>query len=183
MPATITVSATTALQMLEGMRRLKSLALFAGGEAVYRFFRNYHSKMDWRGPRWIPGPNSGQFAQNVVYGWQPPEVGTDGVIVRNTFGLLAWKISGGTITPKYAQALTIPLTTKAKVYTARTFPGILFRTGNALSTQYGRRLGGAIIPQYALAKSVTQKPWPGAMPPQEDIEAEFTKGVELVLPK
>jgi len=156
-------------------------ALPVGGEAVYDFVRDYHSKMDWKGANWFPGPYSGQFAQNVVQGWQKPVVSGSTVLVRNTFGLLDWKIKGGTITPKAANALAIPLIPAARGVYASEYPAArgqqLYREGAALFQVMGAKVEAV----YALARSVTQSPWPGAMPTNEAIKDVFVGAVlELV---
>lgn len=178
----IQVTVQISAELQKSLDRLGGFdAITAAADGVYRYLIDYHSGMDWRGSNWIPGPNSGEFAQNVVKGWQPPEIAGDTAKIVNTFGLLSWKVTGGTITPKQAQALTIPLTTAAKGSSAPNFPGILFRTGNALSIQLSRRVGGAIQPQYALVKSVTQAPWPGAMPSDEQIAEAASHAVMAAL--
>jgi hypothetical protein len=145
-------------------------------EGAYAFLREYHSKVEWRGPRWIPRPSSGAFARNVVEGWLEPVITGNTATIRNTFGLLAWKTTGGTISAKRAKALTIPLTTAARSKPAGQFPG-LFRLGQTLS----KRLGNRIEAQYALKKSVSQKPWPGALPPETDVaEAAISAAAEAM---
>jgi hypothetical protein len=172
MNVTVTVEVDPAF--VERLRKMPEAVLQAGGDALYDYLKDYHGKMDWKGSRWMPGPASGQFARDVVEGWQQPVVSGTTVTLRNTFGLLAWKISGGTITPKTAHRLTIPLTGGAKGVPARQFPGGLFRAGNALCQKVGQKLEAI----YALKESVTQAPWPGAMPTDEQLASAFTKGAE-----
>lgn len=175
---TVTVPVGNVLAPLAPWPETKRACIEAGAQYVYAFLVEYHGKMDWRGPRWIAGPNSGEFARKVVEGWQPPEMTSDSqAVVRNTFGLLAWKITGGTITPKTGRMLAIPLVGRAKGIWPRNSPIKLFRAGNALMAKIGARLEA----MYALAASVHQAPWPGAMPPEEAVILEFLKGVELVL--
>lgn len=189
----IVVTVQISAELQKSLDRLGGFdAVTAAADGVYRYLIDYHSQMDWRGSNWIPGPNSGEFAQNVVKGWQPPEIAGDTAKIVNTFGLLSWKVTGGTITPKQAQALTIPLTTAAKGQPAPQFQGMslprhpgtgrfisrqaaaLVRTGNALSLVLDKQ----IFPQYALVKSVTQEPWPGAMPTNEELSAAASEAVE-----
>ena len=172
----ISVNVTLSPEFGVKLTRLANIAaelLPVGGRAVFDFLRDYHSKMDWKGPNWFPGPYSGEFAQNVVKGWQEPVVSGDSVTIRNTFGLLGWKITGGTITPKTAGALAIPLIPAARGLYASEYHAArgqeLFREGAALFQIIGRKVEAV----YALAKSVTQAPWPGAMPADEDIRQTF----------
>jgi|SRR5215475_2895780 len=180
----INVTITLSPEFQARLARLGNIApvlLSVGGEAVYAFLRDYHSKMDWKGPNWFPGPYSGQFAQNVVQGWQRPVVSGDSVTIRNTFGLLDWKIRGGTITPKRAKALAIPLIPAARGLYASEYPAArgqqLFREGSALF----QVMGGRAEAVYALARSVTQGPWPGAMPQDNDIRQAFTEATQQYL--
>ena len=95
-----------------------SPVLSGAAEKVVDYLRDYHSKMDWRESRWMP-PSLG-FAKKVVEGWQPLATHTFGtervhrITIVNTFGLLAWKVSGGDISPVNAEFLTIPLISEAK---------------------------------------------------------------------
>jgi len=161
---------------LESLEKMPEAIMEAGAQSLYNYLKEYHGKMDWRGEHWIPGPDSGQFARKVVEGWQKPEISGLTVSIRNTFGLLGWKMSGGTITPRTASRLTIPLVSEAKGIPARAFGGQLFRAGNALCRKIGQNLEAI----YALKKSVTQKPWPGALPSDAQLSEAFVKGAERV---
>lgn len=172
----IIVNITVSPELQVKLDRLENVApelLEIGGRAVFDFLRDYHSKMDWKGSNWFPGPYSGEFAENVVKGWQEPVLSGNTVTILNTFGLLAWKVSGGTIAPKRAKALAIPLIPWARGVTASDYGAMrgqeLFREGNALFQVIGRKVEAV----YALARSVSQKPWPGAMPPEENIRETF----------
>lgn len=161
---------------LNKLQFAQQFALVGGSQAVYLYLIEYHKAMDWKGERWMPGANSGEFADNVVKGWQPPVIQGDVATITNTFGLLGWKISGGTITPKTAQALTIPLIPQAKGIPAGAFGG-LFVMGATLSMRIGARIEAI----YALRRSVFQAPWPDAMPTADQMKEEFMKGAEAAL--
>jgi hypothetical protein len=165
---------TVTVRSSEQLGSLSTSYIEDAAQGAYGFLRNYHAQFgsQWRGSRWIPRSSSGEFADNVVAGWQEPVVSGDTATIRNTYGLLAWKVTGGEITVKRAKALTIPLTTAARSRPARDFPG-LFRLGQTLS----KRLGKRIEAQYALKKSVTQKPWPGALPPIEQVAGAIASAV------
>ena len=157
-----------------GIDRLKSRlsyaesnALFKAGEDMSAWFRRYHVRFreKWRGSHYMSGPNSNLFWQRIVAGWQEPKrVGFGKIEIQNTFGLLKWKVTGGSIFPLVAKLLTIPLVSEAKGISAREFSAVestpLFRAGNVLA----RRIGKSLEPIYALKDSVHQDPWPGAMP-------------------
>jgi hypothetical protein len=153
-------------------RNLIAECLIAGSTSAHDFLVDYHSKMTWRGDQWFGGAFSGEFADDVVKGWMPPLVSGNTATIENTFGLLAWKITGGTITPKNAQALAIPLIPEARGFSPRLMLD-LFVAGNALV----RKVGGQLEAVYALARSVTQLPWPGAMPTEDQLGKAFMDGL------
>jgi hypothetical protein len=107
--------------------------------------------------------------------------GKNQATVVNTFGLLAWKITGGPIYTQTAPFLTIPLVAEAKGLLAREYRAasgqVLFKAGNALCI----RLGQKVQAIYALRQSVFQQPWPGAMPDDADIQAAFVGKVRVEL--
>jgi hypothetical protein len=86
-------------------------------------------------------------------------------------------VTGGTITPKTAKALTIPLISAAKGIGARNFGGKLFVAGKALCQKIGNKLEAA----YALAQGVTQAPWPGALPDEQAVQDAFSEAIEPVI--
>jgi hypothetical protein len=180
---TVTYSVNPALQKrLAEMQRIDLLT--EAGQAVYDYLVAYHTKFaeKWKGQRYLgAGVNSGQFARSVVAGWQKPQVSSNRVTIRNSFGLLAWKITGGTIKPTRAQFLTIPLIPAAKGLSAHDFrqgSGLpLFRVGNALMTRIGKRLQGV----YALKKRVQQEPWPGALPDDAALKEVFQRAAQNVI--
>jgi hypothetical protein len=153
--------------------------LMVGAQAGYEFLKDYHSKMDWKGDRYLgAGPNSGQFARDIVEGWQAPvRSGQNTATVVNTDGLLAWKVTGGTISAQNVQYLTIPVVADAKGVPARAYPQKLFRAGNALCIKLGQQVQAI----YALKQSVTQQPWPGAMPDDAELEKVFYNAVRSEL--
>jgi hypothetical protein len=166
---------------LSEIAALSSIVLNQAGRDVADWLRRYHTRFrqKWQGPRYMAGPRSNLFWQQVVAGWQDPVVSGKKVTITNTFGLLKWKTTGGTITPKRARMLTIPLVPDAKGLSAAEYEAEegtpLFRAGNALCRRIGKRLEAI----YALKDSVHQEPWPGAMPPDDEIKKVFTDSVKL----
>ena len=157
------------------LRRWQRIALEAGGEAVYQYLIDYHRNMDWRGPNWFAGRDSGRFQESVWKGWQPPKIRGARVTIVNNFGLLDWKVKGGVIRPVQAKALTIPLIPAAKRVPARGFGTPLFVAGNTLSAI----IGGKLEAIYSLRRAVAQAPWPGAMPKDDVLKFEFVYATEL----
>jgi hypothetical protein len=179
----VSITPSAGLQrLLRGSQIVASAAVLQrAGQAVSDYLRRYHANFGnaWRGSHYM-SPSLG-FAQKVSAGWQPPVVSGNRVTVTNTFGLLSWKLRGGTITPIRAQYLTIPLIGEAKGKTVAEFRAgssePLFRAGNALCRRLGKRLEAV----YALSKGVTQAPWPGALPPDEAMALVFTMAVNQEL--
>jgi hypothetical protein len=164
---------------LSEIAALSSIVLNQAGRDVADWLRRYHVRFrqKWQGPRYMAGPRSNLFWQQVVAGWQDPVVSGKKVTITNTFGLLKWKTTGGDIVPIRARKLTIPLIPDAKGLSAAEFVAEegtpLFRVGNALMRRIGKKLEAV----YALKDSVHQEPWPGAMPPDDEIKKVFTDSV------
>jgi hypothetical protein len=158
---------------------LSNVVLMQAGRDTADWLRRYHVRFrqKWQGPRYMAGPRSNLFWQRVVAGWQDPVVSGKKVTITNKFGLLSWKLTGGTITPKRARMLTIPLVPDAKGLTVAEYEAEegtpLFRAGNALCRRIGKRLEAI----YALKESVTQAPTEGAMPPDDEIKKVFIDSV------
>jgi hypothetical protein len=176
----ITVKESAAFRRkLAELSSLGDIVMMQAGRDTADYLRRYHTRFrqKWQGDRYMAGPRSNLFWQQVVAGWQDPVVSGKRVTITNTFGLLKWKTTGGTITPKTAKMLTIPLVPEAKGLSAAEFVAEegtpLFRVGNALMRRIGKRLEGI----YALKESVTQAPWPGAMPEQDEIKQVFSDSV------
>jgi hypothetical protein len=164
---------------LHEIAALSNVVLMQAGRDTADWLRRYHVRFrqKWQGDRYMAGPRSNLFWQQVVAGWQDPVVSGKKVTIINTFGLLKWKTTGGTITPIRARMLTIPLVPDAKGISAAEFVAEegtpLFRVGNALC----RRIGKELEAIYALKDSVTQQSWPGAMPEQAEIKQVFADSV------
>jgi hypothetical protein len=164
---------------LHEIAALSQVVLMQAGRDTADWLRRYHVRFrqKWQGDRYMAGSRSNLFWQQVVAGWQDPVVSGKKVTITNTFGLLKWKTTGGTITPIRARMLTIPLVPDAKGLSAAEFVAEegtpLFRVGNALMRRIGKKLEGI----YALKESVTQAPWPDAMPPDDEIKQVFTDSV------
>jgi hypothetical protein len=171
---TVTESATFVARMAQ-LRSMGNTVLLQAGRDVATYLRTYHTRFrqKWQGPRYMAGPRSNLFWQQVVAGWQDPVISGKKVVIKNTFGLLHWKTTGGDIFPIRARMLTIPLIPDAKGLTAAEFVAEegtpLFRAGNALC----RRIGKQLQAVYALKESVHQEPWPGAMPDDARLKQVF----------
>jgi hypothetical protein len=185
----ITVDQDTVTAQLDALEQFVDSPgdqLLTAATAVHDFVRQYHIEFGdrWRGDHYMAGPKSGEWQQSVVEGWQPAQLVSDTeASVINTQPHLAHKITGGTITPVQAGALTIPLVREAKGLTAAEYAasaGVELFAVKGVLAQKGES-PGEIVPIYALKQSVTQAPWPGAMPPDEEISAVFTAAFQLQL--
>jgi hypothetical protein len=161
----------------------------------------------WKGGHYMQGPRSGEWAPLIPAGWQPPKVSDDATFgLINTAPDFNLKVSGGTITSRSGKMLTIPLIPEAKGLTAAEYSAetgfslFIPRGKNVLAKREGsegyflgprggmkknQMVGGKnpsargmpIVPVYALVASVTQAPWPGAMPPDEQVQEVFKGGI------
>ncbi len=152
-----------------------SEALLSAGKSVKDFLVQYHTDFEerWRGDHYMAGPHSGEWAREIPVAWQEPQlVGEGAVSISNMHPHLAHKVLGGTIAPVSAAALTIPLIPEAKGVPAREFPEPLFIPKGVSVLAMGGE-GGPFVPVYALVQSVSQGPWPGALPENEAIADIF----------
>jgi hypothetical protein len=159
-----------------------------GARAARNAAQTFHQEFDNRGGWRRTGGGPSQFGKDTAIAWKIATADKDGATISNEADHYAHKVRGGTIRPKRVSALTIPLVPEAKGLRARDFE-IQFRTKlfrikgkNALFARTeervtaergrGRRSAGASTVRkssvraiYALLKSVTQAPWPDAVPP------------------
>jgi len=161
----------------------------AGGRAATEAARQYHNafnKQDkWQGDRYIGGSGrgggrAGEYGSEIAKSWFSGDGTDEGVTISNDGLGIRQKVYGGTIRPKKAKALTIPLIPGAVGVRAKDYEGNLFmlkgykKAGgtNFLFEAYN----DGIRAVYMLKKSVTQKPWPGALPEDELFVGAFTLG-------
>lgn len=155
----------------------------AGGRGAVVAAQKYHREFDkaggWRGPNYL-GTGSGQgsdFGSDIARGWFFRQADKDGATIANNARNYAFKVHGGTIIPKRAKALTIPLVAEARGLSAlryeETFGEDLFipRGKSVLAVKSGRGFRSI----FALVRSVTMQPWPGAVPPEEVIGSAFAE--------
>jgi hypothetical protein len=167
----------------------------AGQQALKKYHRDKGRKM-WLvpGPTHGPGRRQTGWYRQVSAAWGTANVTADGAQLINGAQFFAHKVKGGVIKAKRVRFLTIPLIPQAHGHTARTYAQenstklftikgvpILFQKGGKgtqtiLSRTAGRRRNGkrigleartALTAVFALKKSVTQAPTPGALPVSE----------------
>jgi hypothetical protein len=96
---------------------------------------------------------------------------------------IAQKVYGGIIKAKRVRYLTIPISKEAYSKRARVLERDLGQKLFVIKSAKGNRLlvssvDGEIKPHYLLKEQVDQKPWPGALPPKEDMVEKFNEGIE-----
>jgi hypothetical protein len=148
-------------------------AVYDGGLAAMNVVRGYYARKGRFG--WInsslpthgPGRVPSQWWRSTETGWSLRQTNSYSVsMVNGTVGL-AHKITGGTIRAKRKKFLTIPVTPEAHGLNTRTFS----RTIAPLFQAKGMLLfkdpqTDEVKAAYALKRSVTHRPWPGALPPE-----------------
>lgn len=211
----ITDGASPALKSLirslsgEQKRVLNEQGARAAVNASVKYHRAFNANGGWKGPRYLGAvAGSGSFGADVARAWKTESVHVGGATIANDATHYAFKVTGGTIVPKRAKALTIPLIKEAKGIRAAVYQqnsgkklfrvkgksALFERVGSETTGRRGRSgAGGTNIRQsrlravYALVKSVTQKPWPDALPPDailQDAYADaFMDGLEDIIEK
>ena len=169
----------------------------AAVNAAIKYHREFDKAGGWRGKRYLGAGRSdgSSFGADVARGWYFKESDKSGAVIANNADHYAFKVRGGTITPKRAKALTIPLIREAaglyasvyqqntghRLFTIKGRNALFERTGQAVTGSRGRRgqAGASTIRTngiravYALVKSVTQRPWPNAVPDEDLLAGAF----------
>ena len=174
----------------------------AAAQEAKRFSQAFDSAGGWRTSKRFPSTGPSRFGADVAQGWAFLVADATGALIFNDADHFAFRVRGGTITPKRVQYLTIPLIPEAKGLRVATY---VQNTGNKLFTIPGRnalfertdaptgesavrRLTGrnrdgstfpirrksGIRPVYALVKSVTVPPNTGAVPTDEVVARAFS---------
>lgn len=116
---------------------------------------------------WSPGRQRTQWWRSTDTAWEMRQPNSFSVSFVNATIGLAHKVTGGTIRAKRKRFLTIPLVPEAHGLDAKTFSRTiapLFRAKGML--MFVDEQTADVKAAYALKKSVTQRPWPGALPPE-----------------
>ena len=159
------------IRLAEPAQRKQAVA--AGGIAALNVIKGYYQAKGR--PFWVnpalpthgPGRKVTQWWRSTETGWTMKQANTFSVdFVNGTIGL-AHKVTGGTIRAKRKKFLTIPVDPRAHGLTAKTFSRTiapLFQAKGMLL--YVDEQTADVKAAYALKNSVTQRPWPGALPPE-----------------
>jgi hypothetical protein len=148
-------------------------AVADGGIAALNVIKGYYRTKGR--PFWVnpslpthgPGRKVTQWWRSTETGWSMKQTNSyTASFVNGTVGL-AHKVTGGTIRAKRKKFLTIPVDPKAHGLDAKTFARTiapLFQARGML--MYVDEQTADVKAAYALKKSITQRPWPGALPPE-----------------
>lgn len=138
--------------------------------------RDYHRHFDDRGgwfnparSTWGAGRKRTQFGRDIVRAWGEGLATSDGVTIENNDQRLLLKVYGGTIT--HPKALTIPIDPRAHGRSVAQFERVVgvkvFRPRGKSVLMFVEHSGGKAKVAYVLRKSVTFRPWQGALPPDD----------------
>jgi hypothetical protein len=186
----ITITATGLDPVKASMIRLQSasvrkIAVMTGAqdalEVVEKYYNMGGSKL-WENPS-LPTHGAGrkktQWWRKVAGSWSIMGASGSGVTLRSKGAIgFSHKVTGGTITARRAKFLTIPIVPEAHGLTARTYSRTiapLFAVKGVLA-QADENSPTGIKPVFVLKKSITQKPWRNALPPEKTYLDAFTNG-------
>jgi hypothetical protein len=186
----ITITATGLDPVKASMIRLQSasvrkIAVMTGAqdalEVVEKYYNSNGSRL-WENPSLPthgPGRKKTQWWRKVAGSWSIMGVSGSGVTLRSKGAIgFSHKVTGGTITARRAKFLTIPIVPEAHGLTARTYSRTiapLFAVKGVLA-QADENSPTGIKPVFVLKKSITQKPWKNALPPEKTYLDAFTNG-------
>jgi hypothetical protein len=163
---------------------VRKAAVLQGGQDAIEEVRKYYAmagRVKWITPRLPthgPGREQTRWWEGTARGWSLSQPNSNTVTFSNQTIGLAHKVTGGTIRAKRKNNLTIPLDPRAHAKTAREYSNRvnpLFRVKNVLA-EVDEGAPNGIKPIYALVKSVTHKPWPNALPPEDSYVNAFMDG-------
>ena len=170
-----------AINSLTGQQatEINEVAGRAAVNAATKYHREFDKTNSWRGTRYLgSGRSSGSdFGSKVAAGWNLQSHDKTGAVIANNAEYYAFKVRGGTITPKRPRKfLTIPLIREAAGLYASAYQQ---NTGRRLFRPKGKDVlmekteDGKARSVYALVKSVTMGPWPRAVPDEDMIAEAF----------
>jgi hypothetical protein len=145
--------------------------------AAVTYHRNFDKSGGWRGKRYLGSASDGSsYGSEVSEAWSFQSSDERGATIANNARFLKFKSTGGTVKPKRTKYLTIPMIAEARGRSAANYE--VFAQKNLFTIKGKRALfetkdDGGLRAVYALVKSVTHQPWPGALPPNDLIADAF----------
>lgn len=164
--------------------KVQGAAVLQGGQDAIEEVRKYYAmegRVKWINPMQRthgPGREQSRWWEGTARGWSLSQPNSNMVTFSNETIGLAHKVTGGTIRAKRKKSLTIPLDPRAHAKTASEYSNRvnpLFRVKNVLA-EVDKESATGIKPIYALVKSVTHRPWPNALPPEDSYVNAFMDG-------
>ena len=162
----------TASPLLNRLREDLTIPRAAGksiGRGVTQLIKGHLTDLDRRRPNRLGGPRT-HFYLRAAEATNFRVTGKGVVISINQLGIRQ-RILGGTIVPRKARALTIPVSPEAYGKRAREFPDlVLIKTNQRGSTILARiGQGDRVEPLFVLKKRVVQKADPSVLPTEKEI--------------
>ena len=163
-------------------------ALKIGAESALIAIKGYYTQTgrnNWLNlslPTHGPGRKLTDWWKLVESGWSVGNVTSQTATLSNASTGFAHKVTGGVITAKRKKYLTIPIHPTAHGVRARDYSSSISPLFAAKGVLARTEDDGAITPIYALKKSVNQKPWPKALPPEQTyVNAFVDSAVDHIL--
>jgi len=186
----ITITATGLDPVKASIIRLQSasvrkVAVMTGAKDALEVVEKYYNMGGstlWENPSLPthgPGRKKTQWWRKVAGSWSIMGASGSGVTLRSK-GVdgFAHKVTGGTITARRAKFLTIPIIPQAHGLSAASYSNTiskLFAVKGVLA-QADKNSPTGIKPVFLLKKSITQKPWRNALPPEQSYINAFANG-------
>lgn len=170
-----TVDAILSMTSKNFRRRAMRVATLEAADSLKAYYSRRGASL-WENkslPTHGPGRRKTQWWRQVANGWNTGRITYRTAQIDNATIGLAHKVTGGTIRAKRVKFLTIPIIPEAHGLTARTYSRTfapLFATEGVLAQA---KSDGGIKPVFALKRQVRQKPWPGALPREQEYMADF----------
>lgn len=148
-------------------------ALKIGAQAALIAIKGYYTttgRANWINttlPTHGPGRKLTDWWKLVESGWNVGRVTSQTATISNASTGFAHKVTGGVIPAKRKKFLTIPLHPTAHGINARDYSQRISPLFAAKGVLARKEEDGSITPIYSLRKSVNQKPWPTALPPEQ----------------
>jgi len=195
MAVSVKVTATGMNAAVSAMLRLQSsqvrkTAIETGSidaiEAISQYYNLAGSKL-WENPS-LPTHGAGrkktQWWRHIPNSWNTVAASSSGITLRSKGAIgFSHKVTGGTITARRKKFLTIPIVPEAHNISAREYSkriAPLFAVKGVLA-QADENSPTGIKPVFVLKRSVTHKPWRGALPPDKLYLDAFAKGALSLL--
>lgn len=168
-------------ELLRKVRNPVGLLKVSGRELANQLIKHFRARDRSGANKLSPRRSHFWLAVSRTVG-QPFQSGYNAISVTIADPRLPIKVLGGTIVPKAAGALTIPVEERAYDRTAATFEAetglklILIKIGGGQRSEFENAVlavkeGGGLVVEYILTQRAEQQPDPDALPPRSQLEA------------